>query len=275
MLPAVNSKRIFSEVLSLEAWQAPTDQVGLLSLHADVVFKQGRIGGENESKIRFRLGIKRAELIVVIPEVEPVKAVRTSISRDTFTVEGIKSTKLTFDSSLSGSSNLGLEIGEGRLGGKAQITAAASANMKTERSYEQKSVLQNMEVVQSRTPDDDCKWDMISGIGEILLGRPWNGATEPRMVLRDTRADPTKGIPPVVNIIVRCLREDLDIDRIEIKDEDVWSLVSAKIGLRNNIIAAEAYIRNRLAGEGLGDRDISDPYCSINLAYVPVETEEY
>ena len=42
-------------------------------LHADVVFGVARVGGEADSPVRFRLSIKRAGIIVLIPESEPVR----------------------------------------------------------------------------------------------------------------------------------------------------------------------------------------------------------
>ncbi|QDG93488.1 hypothetical protein NIBR502774_00005 [Rhizobium sp. NIBRBAC000502774] len=88
-----NRKRILSEVVSLEAWQQPTDVASQLSLHADVVFKEGRIGGEENSKLRFKLRVKRAELIIIVPENEPVSVIRNSVSRDTIKVVGTKTAK--------------------------------------------------------------------------------------------------------------------------------------------------------------------------------------
>lgn len=45
----------------------------------------------------------------------------------------------------------------------------------------------------------------------------------------------------------------------------------ASVGMTNKYIAAEAYIRTMLASEGLESGDISDPFCSVNLAYVTVD----
>src|SRR5262245_5361428 len=80
---AVNRKRVFADVVSIDAWhpgfsaRAPT-----VDLHADVVFRVARVGGEIESPIRFRLGLKRAELVLIIPPNEPVGIVKRTVARD-------------------------------------------------------------------------------------------------------------------------------------------------------------------------------------------------
>jgi hypothetical protein len=77
-----NRRRAFADVVSIDAWHEPFDaNEGTVDLHADVVFGTARVGGETESPIRFRLSIKRAELLVVIPNSEPVKIDRKSVSR--------------------------------------------------------------------------------------------------------------------------------------------------------------------------------------------------
>ena len=78
-----NRKRIFTDLVSIEAWHKEfTDKRRKVDLHADVVFMTARVGGEKESKVRFRLSLKRAEFVIVIPESEPVDVDKFSISRE-------------------------------------------------------------------------------------------------------------------------------------------------------------------------------------------------
>jgi hypothetical protein len=53
-----------------------------LDLHADIVFGKGRVGGDTESPVRFRLSLRRAEIVVVVPPLEPISIDKKSVSRD-------------------------------------------------------------------------------------------------------------------------------------------------------------------------------------------------
>src|SRR2546423_71274 len=103
-----NRRRAFADVVSIDAWHPPfSDQVSRVDLHADVVFGTARIGGENESAVRFRLSVKRAEIVVVVPDSEPVGVDRSSVSRDAPEFEGrlTEIVERTSQASLKGSAS--------------------------------------------------------------------------------------------------------------------------------------------------------------------------
>lgn len=266
-----NRKRILSEVVSLEAWQQPTEINSQLSLHADVVFKEGRIGGEESSKLRFKLQVKRAELIIVVPENEPVSVVRSSVSRDTIKVVGVKNSKSKSSRSSVLKSSVKAGLSNLKVNGFAGIDFSVAADANNEETIEHQQSLSSITVEQSLTHDGQYKWELSHAIGSALRGRPWDCVSNPRLTLIDKRKDPSKGIPPIVNIKIRCLREDLLISEIAVKDEAKWKKIVSGAGFKNKHLAAEAYIRNMLAKEGLDSGDISDPFCSINLAYITVD----
>jgi hypothetical protein len=107
--------------------------------------------------------------------------------------------------------------------------------------------------------------------GSILAGRPWDAEQMPRLKLKDLRKDRTRGIPPTVRVEVRCKREDLDIQGIEIKDGRRWSGLKSRLGILNKLAAAESYIRDRLTEEGLEVKNISDPFGQLTLASATAE----
>ncbi len=123
-----NRKRILSEVVSLEAWQQPTDVASQLSLHADVVFKEGRIGGEENSKLRFKLRVKRAELIIIVPENEPVSVIRNSVSRDTIKVVGTKTAKSKRGHSNALKNSLKTNLNNLKINGSADVDFSIAAD---------------------------------------------------------------------------------------------------------------------------------------------------
>src|SRR5205823_1663756 len=78
-----NRRRAFAEIVSLDAWHEPFSEASSkVDLHADVVFETARVGGEDDSPVRFRLSMRRAEVVIVIPEWEPVGVDKASVSRD-------------------------------------------------------------------------------------------------------------------------------------------------------------------------------------------------
>jgi hypothetical protein len=59
-----NRKRAFAEVVTIEAWHRPfSAETSKADLHADVVFGTARVGGEADSPVRFRLRMKRADIV--------------------------------------------------------------------------------------------------------------------------------------------------------------------------------------------------------------------
>jgi hypothetical protein len=84
-----NRKRAFADVVTIDAWhESFLEDHAKVDLHVDVVFGTARIGGESQSPVRFRLSAKRAEVVVIIPDSEPVSVDRNSVSRDAPELQG-------------------------------------------------------------------------------------------------------------------------------------------------------------------------------------------
>src|SRR4051794_22753548 len=83
-----NRKRAFADVVTIDAWHDSFSKESTVDLHADVVFGTARVGGDSQSPVRFRLSLRRAEVIVIIPDSEPVSVDRKSVSRDAPELEG-------------------------------------------------------------------------------------------------------------------------------------------------------------------------------------------
>jgi hypothetical protein len=264
-----NRKRAFADVVTIDAWHdAFDDENAKADLHADIVFGVARVGGEPESPIRFRLSIKRAEIVVVVPESEPVSVDRTSVSRDSpdlqirLTEVNERATQANIKGSASGS------LGPTGLTGSAAVEAGAQASITTSRKTEVSSIVSLMLVTQSQTVDGHYRWAVESQLGKILEGRPWDGSKQPRLKLIDKRKNRSKGIPPSVRVEVRCRREDLTIEDLKIKDENLWEAAKSRFGFKNKMAAAESYIRDRLTEEGLEVKNIDDIFATLTLGSV-------
>lgn len=244
-----------------------------MSLHADVVFSEGRLGGEETSKVRFKLAVKRAELIVILPETEPISVDKKTVSRDTPKFSGTKINKYSFDSQTDASASAKIVAGAKGVNARAQAGVGAKVSLASLQSLETFEEVSNFEIKQTRTAEGHYRWQLLpSGNSQLLDGRPWNATKEPRMKVIDKRLDRTKGIAPSVRIEVRCLREDLLISNIEVKDKNVWQSFST-MSNRNKEAAAEACIRDRLCSEDLEFGNLSDPYSSIVIARITSESD--
>ena len=234
---ANNRQRALAEVVSLEAWHDEFSATALkAALHVDVVFETGRIGGEEDSPVRFRLNIKQADVVVVVPESEPIGVDKNSVSRDAPQVLG----------GIAAAIELAPD-------GSVELTNAASE-------------LRMINVTQSTTPDGEYRWSLRPCQGNVLHGRPWDPIESPHLRLIDRRKDRSKGIPPAVRVEIRCRREDLTISDIDIKNASILEKAKSKIGYTNRLAAAEAYIRDRLAKEGLEVKNFKDSFGEIHLA---------
>jgi hypothetical protein len=268
-----NRKRAFADVVTIDAWHEKfSEATGKVDLHADVVFGTARVGGESQSPVRFRLSAKRAEVVLIIPESEPVSVDRKSVSRDapelqgrlTEVVEQTSQTKMKGILSASASST----------GLKASAAAEAStlADRSESTKLEVSAKVQFMVVTQSKTAEGQYRWLVEPRVKEILDGRPWDAVKHPRLMLIDERRDRTKGIPPTVRVEVRCRREDLLINDLEVKDESLWEAAKRKAGFKNKMAAAESYIRDHLSNEGLEVKNIEDIFGTVTLGSATAES---
>jgi hypothetical protein len=268
-----NRKRAFADVVTIDAWHHAFDaDTSSADLHADVVFGIARVGGEADSSVRFRLSVKRAEIVVVVPEAEPVTVDRGSVSRDAPDLQG-KLTEIverSSQASVKGSASGGLSTTG--LSGSVSLEGAAQANISANQRLEISETVQFMLVTQSKTADGHYRWSAEPRTTKALHGRPWDGAKQPRLKLIDKRKDRSKGIPPAVRVEVRCRREDLIIEDLEVKDENLWGKIQSRAGFRNRMAAAESYIRDRLSEEGLDVKNIDDIFGQLTLANVTAES---
>lgn len=261
-----NSRRqAFSEVVSIDAWHGPFDNGNRkAALHADVVFGTARVGGEENSKVRFRLSVKAVEVIVVISDAEPVSVDKASVRREPAVIKAKGTAEQEKSFEISGESELNLGVGRaernsftGNITGKMKKILREKEN----KTYE----ILNINVVQSKTIDGFYCWKVNGRDGKALDGRPWDAVSEPRLTLVDKRSSSEMSLPPAIRLEVRCLREDLIIKDIEVKDGTVrQSILSSP----NKKAAAESYIRDRLMEEGLEVASVSEKFGSLTLAAV-------
>jgi hypothetical protein len=271
-----NQVRNLAEVVTLEAWHDKFDgATARADLHVNVAFSTGRIGRKATDKVRFRLMLRQAEVVIVIPTSEPAEVDPRSVRRDARAREGVATQ--TRETDLQGSANAGAKLKLGASGAAAGldlgVSAAASARAATAVTITE--AIREMTAVHGLDEDGAShRWTITPAIGNELVGQPWRSESEPRLTVIDTRADRDRGIPPSIRVEVRCRREDLVISDIVLADEAKWSLLQRNPHHRNRVAAAEAYLRNRLFEERLlegSEGDLSNPFARMTLAVVLAE----
>ncbi|QDH72089.1 hypothetical protein [Brevundimonas sp. M20] len=266
-----------AEIVTLEAWHEKFDgATERADLHVNVAFTAGRIGGKATDKVRFRLMLKQAEVVIVIPPSEPAKVDPRSVRRDTRAREGVATQ--TRETDLQGSTTAGgkLKLGASGVEAGLDFDASAAASAKAATSVIVTEALREMMVVHGLDEDGTShRWTITPAIGDELVGQPWRSEEEPRLTVVDMRVDRDRHIPPSIRVEVRCRREDLIITDIVMTDEAKWSVLQLNPQHRNRMAAAEAYLRNRLFEERLlegADGDMSNPFARMTLAVVLAES---
>jgi hypothetical protein len=265
-----NRRRAFADVVSLDAWhQSFDDTHPKVDLHADVVFGTARLGGELESPVRFRLSVKQAEVIIVIPDSEPVLVETSSVAREGPEARGRLTETLEQASHAHAEGRVAASTGMTGLAASGSASASIEGSIATKKKVEMSGWL--MAVTSSKTEEGHYRWIIKPSASQCLEGRPWDANYQPRLKIIDKRKDRSKGIPPAVRVEVRCRREDLLIDDLQVKDAKLWDQVKDRIGFKNKMAAAISYIRDRLSEEGLEIRNIEDIFGSVTLASVTAE----
>jgi hypothetical protein len=181
-----NSKRVLDDLLSIEAWHTPFGQFGgAATIHADVVFRDARMGQEAESKVRFRVRLRRAEIVLVIPPGEPLRMIQDSIARD----DPFSATKITdrIDLTSSGSSKAAGRLSFSPKGMNASVAVSGEKSRSESTKQTTESTFRLILSTQGRTSNGDYSWQLRPAKGESLEGKVWDAANEPRGRVRDTR----------------------------------------------------------------------------------------
>ncbi|WP_430444246.1 hypothetical protein [Sphingorhabdus contaminans] len=105
-----NLAKIFSEIVSIDAWHTDFDDADdTATVHVDLTFLEGLLGSEDESQIRFNLSLKRAELVFLIPSTEPLQVLQSSVDREA-PVEGVSRWIREHESELQGAAKSAISV---------------------------------------------------------------------------------------------------------------------------------------------------------------------
>ncbi|MGR3563853.1 MAG: hypothetical protein ACU0FH_13680 [Heliomarina sp.] len=261
-----NRTRALWEAVSLDGWIGKFDDSGVASVHVDVVFRNGSFGEDPTVPIRFKIALKRAEVVVKIGPDQPLKVIKKSIQReksfaDPVQIEETVATKSTAQAQAI--SELSADLLKSKIGASGEFSQEKEFQIRQNKSV-QRLIQQHF-----TTPDSHPAWEIkiTPASDEYLYGAPWEAEAEPRFSVKRTSDLVPNQEEVTICIEVRCRREDIEILDLEQKDTEKQSRFRRKKNSDVNLAAAEQLIKAELEKAGFLDiPDLGEKHARLLIA---------
>lgn len=267
-----NQLRAIHELVTLDAWVEQVENSSRYNLHVDVSFSQARMGGEEESQVRFRVMVMGCDVVAVVPNEQSLSVVKNSVARSKPSkIKVSQTSEIEKSSGYSIKAALGLKKSEASIGGKH--SNSKNEAFKTQRDESVDAI----QIRNSKSSDGYYSWQLQSTDRGPLIGSAWDAQNSPRLKIEDRRSfeqiarDNTNRISPVVSVEIRCKREDIIISEIQHKDDTKQTMLQKRKNHSANLAAAEGVIKNIMLEEGLPVANISEIFSELNIADQIVE----
>lgn len=265
-----NTHRSLHQLAVINAWfDADKNDPTRYSLHANVSFREERMGREKSSNIRFRVAIKKCEIVVIPPDrgvsfqIDP-RSIKTAAPKVAARQEREREKS----------------VSKKFLGGLRGDRKSVDPNLDVRLEYSKgdrvsTSDIQTIEIMNElhgQSADGFPSWHISGEYEGRLEGSLWDAKNEPRFTISDRRSAIERerskelAIAPLASIEVRCLREDIHIFDISFKDLEKNEQIQNRAGHMNRIRAAEAFLQTELLKEGLVFGDLSDIFANLTVA---------
>ncbi|KPD12821.1 hypothetical protein [Phaeobacter sp. 11ANDIMAR09] len=263
-----NLSKSLSEIVSVESWYTRFSEENRESdFFMHVRFQEAVFGGEPEQSVRFRLRLRKADVVVSVEE--PLKIPKSSVRRDRLNVEATYEQERTEEKGADICGEVSGEVSPLGAKGNLRLTANAAQKVGETTKSTRKLRASGTLVEHSVDLDGNNRWSFSPVGGEHLLGQAFD-RTDPLMKVK--HVEPMKKISPVVKVQVKCLREDIDILDLEPKTVSK-RLLRRGVGEAVKLRLAEAIIKDTLASEGLEFEGVAEKFASITVADVISEDE--
>lgn len=260
-----NTTRALKQSISVDGWIATFNDEGVATVHVDVSFLEGRFGEDPQSKISFKVALKRVAIHVWVNDETPIKLVRHSVAYPKDDVSATQ--RMTSTSSAHIQGNVSAKLG-GNSGAHLALDAGTDHQQKTATEIE-RLVTKHLERHYPGTKEGEHIWEFRANpdLCAVLDGKAWGDpANMPRFSVKkkDNHGNAEK---PMVVVEVRCRREDMEISELKPKDTQRQAIWAKKSNRQKNLAAAEQIIKDELAAAGyLELPDMNEPYAEIRIA---------
>lgn len=259
-----NSTRALEQAVSVDGWIGTFDERGVATVHTDIVFRQGAFGDDPKDLVRFKIALKKAEIILRVPGHEPLRVIKSSITRTTSATIGKKKTTINTKTGIAG--KIAAKLG---LTPKVEGDGTATFSREGETDFEITEDVARFVEQHFTTPDGHAGWELRSNrdVDKYLDGAPWDPIERPRLSVKKDADRNADGDKPTMMIEVRCAREDIEILDLEEKDSERQAIFRNKKNRSANLAAAEQIIKNELERIGFMEiADISEKHSRILIA---------
>jgi hypothetical protein len=266
-----NKKRLFVDLVSLEAWHDPfTVSDSHIGVFVEVSFSQARMGGDDdEIPFTFRLRLKRA--LLSIEAEHPLRLQRETVARDIpqgeVKLTAIRQAKVAVKANLSAKAALSPR--------SLAMNIATGLEAGAERSQER------LASIEKAIPEILCMpkpaggraymWELEPTFADFLEGQPWEPTTQPRLAFSGFRK--TDPLEPAIQVRLSCKVEDLAISDIQHKDKSVAARIKRAGRRKVNEAAAIQHIKRVLHSHDLVVSDTSNRFKSVVLGDVLAQPE--
>ena len=267
-----NTMRSLNGMVSVSGWIAKFDADNAATVHVNVVFGDGLFGAEPHQKIRFRLALKRAEIVVRMPDGQPIHVIGSSVAYTPNSQRTTRETKTESTVEMSGHV-------AGELSASGAAFAAGGKASADEKRTTSQVMIEDVRryIIEHFTTDKlDNAWKVAhQDQRQTLVGAPWDPRTEPRLSVRRTAERNADGDKPSLKIEIRCRRQDLHIEGLKVKDDTVWRSFQSRKNRDANLAAAEQVIKDELTKAGfLNIPDLNEDFAELLVADVII-TEDW
>lgn len=258
-----NQKRYLSQVLSLDAWHDKISTDSGSSVHVELSFHSGRLGGDNsEFPFTFNISLRKALLSVEVEH--PLEIDRRTIARS---IPGNQAelTKIIDTHNVAKSNaSFGGKISPASM----HVSASGSMQLDSQVSQEEKmkiiQAIPGIIAIPKPVNSQSYSWELIPGHSESLDGQPWHPVDEPR--LKTLPAKKKSKLSPSVKIKLSCLLEDINITDLKLKDERPIAIIKEMAINKMNMKAAIQHLKLSLGEMQLEAGQLDDRFSRLLIA---------
>lgn len=265
-----NRLRQLKGLVTIDPWHEGNPILGDVTLHAYVSFDEGRLGGEAQDDIAFRMRLRKAEIKLLQSEPKSFEIDPAAIWRGDKDPSG-KIVRKTQASTSSGRAK-GLKIDAAGSGVKASANYAVNENEKNESVLEVETLesLKRISVSFQRNYRDQPSWILtpladspkVDGVG-VLDGQPWDDKLQSLISMKPDKKLARQELLSSLCLCLICRVEDIVFFDIAVRGKDGRFCELPKCSPKGLVV--EEYLKKSLIREGLPDADFASPFAILTL----------